>query len=191
MKRFRKNIAIIISIMMLYAYLSPSFVYAKDLSTTNFEKTTFTKDVVYIDDDNGEKIPVEITETIYYNENSTIAPMLFNPLSKVGETRSYTVKITNNMMGVPSAVTGGLSLAAKRTAAKVAEKAIIAKLGASFIPGLNFVTWALGVAALANAISGKTGIEITVGLKYIKTYLQKEGYYVEGWSPISLSVRRY
>ena len=49
----------------------------------------------------------------------------------------------------------------------------------------------LGVAALANAISGKSGIEITVGLKYTEKYLHKEGYSVNGWSPTSLSVRRY
>lgn len=70
-------------------------------------------------------------------------------------------------------------------------KAIAKKLGSSFIPGLKFVSWALGVAVFANAVSGKSGISITVGLKYTRTYLHKDGYYVYGWSPTSLSVRRY
>ena len=46
-------------------------------------------------------------------------------------------------------------------------------------------------AVFANAVSGKSGISITVGLKYTRTYLHKDGYYVYGWSPTSLSVRRY
>ncbi len=71
------------------------------------------------------------------------------------------------------------------------EKAIAKKLGSSFIPGLNFVSWALNVAGFANAVSGKSGISITVGLKYTRTYFHKDGYYVSGWSPTSLSVRRY
>ena len=59
-------------------------------------------------------------------------------------------------------------------------KAIAEKLGSGFIPGLNFVPWALGVAAFANAVSGKSGILITVGLKYTSTYLHKDGYYAYG-----------
>ena len=53
------------------------------------------------------------------------------------------------------------------------------------------MSWALGAAAFANAVSGKAGISVTVGLKYTRTYLHKEGYYVYGWSPTSLSVRKY
>ena len=30
-------------------------------------KTKVSKDIVYVDDGNGKMIPVEITETIYYN----------------------------------------------------------------------------------------------------------------------------
>lgn len=44
---------------------------------------------------------------------------------------------------------------------------------------------------MANAISGKAGIQFTVGLKYTETYLHKEGYSVYGWSATSLSVSRY
>lgn len=37
----------------------------------------------------------------------------------------------------------------------------------------------------------KIGISITMGLQYTSTDLHKEGYYVYGWSPTSLSVSRY
>lgn len=49
----------------------------------------------------------------------------------------------------------------------------------------------LCTVVLPNAVSGKSGISITVGLKYTETYLHKEGYYVYGCSPTSLSVRKY
>lgn len=180
---------------MLCTIILPNIAHASNLPKLNpiIEnlKTKVSKDIVYVDDGNGKMIPVEIAETIYYNSNSGMVPMSFSPLAKIGETRSYTVKVSNEMMGIPGTVGTGLSFVAKKAAAQVVSKAIAAKLGAGFIPGLNFVTWALGVAALANAISGKSGIEITVGLKYTEKYLHKEGYSVNGWSPTSLSVRRY
>ena len=52
-------------------------------------KTKVSKDIVYVDDGNGKMIPVEITETIYYNSNSGMVPMSFSPLAKIGETRRY------------------------------------------------------------------------------------------------------
>ena len=110
-------------------------------------KTKVSKDIVYVDDGNGKMIPVEIAETIYYNSNYGMVPMSFSPLAKIGETRSYTVKVSNEMMGIPGTVGTVLSFVAKKAAAQVVSKAIAAKLGAGFIPGLNFVTWALGVAA--------------------------------------------
>ena len=61
------------------------------------------------DDGNGKMIPVEITETIYYNSNSGMVPMSFSPLAKIGETRSYTVKVSNEMMGIPGTVGKGCS----------------------------------------------------------------------------------
>nr|WP_298571812.1 hypothetical protein [uncultured Mogibacterium sp.] len=195
MKKIQKRIAVMLSMVMLCTVFLPSAVYASELGseslTINNKRTNVNTDVVYVDDEEGNIVPVEITETIYYNGNSGIVPMDFSPKAKVGERRTYTVKISNEAMGVPSLVGGTLSFAAKKKAVKVLAKAIAKKLGSSFIPGLNFVSWALGVAAFANAVSGKAGISVTVGLKYTRTYLHKEGYYVYGWSPTSLSVRRY
>ena len=195
MKKLKKYIATMLSVVMLCTIILPNVAHASNLPKLNpvIEnlKTKVSKDIVYVDDGNGKMIPVEITETIYYNSNSGMVPKSFSPLAKIGETRSYTVKVSNEMMGIPGTVGTGLSFVAKKAAAQVVSKAIAAKLGAGFIPGLNFVTWELGVAALANAISGKSGIEITVGLKYTETYLHKEGYSVNGWSPTSLSVRRH
>lgn len=195
MKKIQKHMAVMLSLVMSCTVVLPSAVYAGELGSENLvissEKTKVNTDVVYVDDEERNIVSVEITETIYYNGNSGIVPMAFPPKAKVGERRTYTVKISNEAMGVPSLVGGTLSLAAKRKAVKILAKAIAKKLGSSFIPGLNFVSWTLGAAAFANAVSGKSGISVTVGLKYTRTYLHKEGYYVYGWSPTSLSVRRY
>lgn len=194
MRKFKKHIAVALSMMMLCATVLPSVAYANGLSEANpaieNARTKVSKDIVYVNVD-GKMIPVEVIETIHYSGNSRMSPMSFAPMAKVGEKRSYTIRVSNDMMGVPGNVGTGLSFVAKRKAAQIVGKAIAAKLGASFIPGLNFVSWALSIGAFANAVSGKSGIEITVGLKYTKTYLHKEGHYIEGWSPTSLSVRRY
>lgn len=195
MKKIQKNIALMLSMVMFCTVVLPSAVYASEFGSENFtinkERTKVNTDVVYVDDEDGNIVSVEITETIYDAVTSGIVPLDFSPTAKVGERRTYTVKISNEAMGVPSLAGGTLSLAAKKKAANILAKAVAKKLGSSFIPGLNFVSWALGAAAFANAVSGKSGISITVGLEYTRTYLHKEGYYLYGWSPNSLSVRRY
>lgn len=60
--------------------------------------------------------------------------------------------------------------------AQIAAKAIAAKSGSNFIPGLNLASWILSAIALANAKSGKLGIQLTAGSKYTETYLHKESY---------------
>lgn len=184
-----------LSMVMICTVVLPSAVYANGADSENLaisnEKTMTNTDTVYVDDGEGNIVPVEITETIYYRADTDIVPMDFSPTAKVGERRTYTVRISNEAMGAPSLVGGMLSLVAKRKAAEILANAIAKKLGSSFLPGLNFVSWVLGVAAFANAVSGKSGISITMGLKYTSTYLHKDGYYVYGWSPTSLSVSRY
>ena len=155
------------------------------------ERVVTNTDVIYVDDGYGNIVPVEVTETIFYNDISQGALKSMSPTAKVGETRSYTVNISNEAMGIPSVAGGALTYAAKKKAVKILKNAIVKKLGSNFLPGVNFISWALSAAALANALTGKNGISITVGLKYTSTYLHKEGYYVYGWSPTSLSVKRY
>ncbi len=195
MKKIHKYIAVMLSMIMLCTVILPSAAYAKGVDSKNLamlnKKTMTNTDTVYVDDGEGNIVPVEITETIYYRADTGIVPRDFSPKAKVGERRTYTVKISNEAMGAPSLVGGTLSFVAKKKAAQILAKAIAEKLGSGFIPGLNFVSWALGVAAFANAVSGKSGILITVGLKYTSTYLHKDGYYAYGWSATSLSVRRY
>ena len=196
MKKRIKAIALSISIAILgVALLTPcTYAFSADVSkgeNSISKKAITSTDVFYVDDGEGNMVPVEITETIYYTDLNQGVLKSMSPTAKVGETRSYTVKISNTAMGIPSVAGGALTYAAKKKAVKILKNAIVKKLGSNFLPGVNFVSWALSAAALANALTGKNGIAITVGLKYKRTYLHKEGYYVYGWSPTSLSVKRY
>lgn len=196
MRKWIKTIALSVSVAIIGVALLTPCTYAFSADVSEDEKTiskrVFTNtDVVYVDDGEGTTVPVEITETIYYNNSNQGMLKSMSPTAKVGETRSYTVKISNEAMGIPSVAGGALTLAAKKKAVKILKNAIVKKLGSNFLPGVNFISWALSAAALANALTGKNGIAITVGLKYKRTYIHKEGYYVYGWSPTSLSVKRY
>lgn len=190
---FKKLLSVCLALIMV---LGTSFsAFAATTNSNNRvianSRVITNEDVVYVDDGEGNIVPVTITENIYVSNNNGIMPRSFSPTAKVGEKRSYTVKISNEAMGMPSLAAGALSFTAKKNAAQIAAKAIAAKLGANFIPGLNVASWILSAAAMANAISGKAGIQLTVGLKYTETYLHKEGYSVYGWSTTSLSVSRY
>lgn len=191
MKKTLKYYAALLIISLLCPILQPCLSIASQPTKAKQNLAIEQKDVVYVDDGDGNRIPVEIIETIYISSDKSITANDYSPKRKIGERRTYSVKISNNDMGVPSAVGGALSLAAKRKAAQIAGKAIAAKLGSNFIPGVNFVSWALGTAALINAYTGKSGIIITVNSKYVKSYYHKGGYYVYGWSPTSISIRRY
>lgn len=89
MKKIQKRIAVMLSMVMLCTIVLPSAVYASELGSEsliiNNERTKINTDVVYVDDEEGNIVPVEITETIYYNGNSGIVAMDFSPKAKVGE----------------------------------------------------------------------------------------------------------
>ena len=154
---------------------------------------------IYVDDGEGNQVKVTIIENIYSeyndvsinNKNGGVSVMGMYAEYPVGTRRSYTIKISNEVMGLPSIVSGGISFAAKKKAAQVAAEAIATKLGSKFIPGLNVVSYILGAAAWANAVTGKAGIEITVDLIYSETYFYRDGYYVYGWDIENIDIGRY
>ena len=190
MKKFTKLVATTLAFVMFATTVLPTHVFASGISPA-VQPISSNTSIVYIEDDNGNIIPIEITETIYGYDNEGISPNALTPEVDVGTTRTYSVKISNELMGLPSVAGGAITYAAKKAAVKATSKAIAAKLATGFAPGINFVSWALGAAAWANAVTGKAGIKITVKLKYTSTYIHKEGYYLYGWSPTSLSISRY
>lgn len=184
-----RNISLALIGILLCVTFLPGLAYASDDIDMNEEVITNTE-MVYVDVE-GKTIPVEITETIHCGKNIGVMPLEFIPTAKVGETRTYTVKVSNEAMGLPSVAGGAIGYAAKLKAAKVVSEAIAKKIGASFIPGLNLVSWIMGATAWANAVTGKAGIVIKVTMKYTERFIHKEGYYEYGWSPKSLSISRY
>ncbi len=126
MKKIHKHIAVMLSMIMLCTVVLPSAAYAIGVDSENLamlnEKTMTNTDTVYVDDGEGNIVPVEITETIHYGADTGIVPMAFSPKAKVGERRTYTVKISNEAMGVPSLVGGTLNYAAKKRLHKFWKK---------------------------------------------------------------------
>lgn len=145
---------------------------------------------IIVTDDAGNPIKVTLIENAPLNNNTNPTTRLYQQYP-IGYELSYTIKLSNEDLGLPSIVGGGISYAAKKRASQAAAAAIAAKLGSKFIPGVNLASYILGVGAWANAVTGKAGIMITVYLKYSSVYLNKEGHYYYGWSPTGLSISRY
>lgn len=194
----KKTVSLVMVMIMLLSFGTGAFADAYNnvkrghIIATNVEE-------MYVDDGEGNQVKVTITENIYSestnefedNNGGEISPMGMYPDYPVGTMRTYTVDISNEVMGLPSIIGGGISLAAKQKAAQAAAAAISAKVGSNFIPGLNVVSYILGVAAWANATTGSSGISITVDLIYARVYYNKGGYYVYGWDIDHVGIARY
>lgn len=178
--------------MIMFFRMSLDILAYSNMNVINDKKCVVNEETIYIDDEDGNKIPVTITETIYVDPNNTeISPMDLTPKYKIGETRTYSVKISNEAMGIPSLVGAYIPNVAKKKAAEIAAKAITSKVGSSLIPGLNIASVILSSAAMANALTGKDGIKITVVMKYKRMFLNHGGYYVYGWGTSTISISRY
>lgn len=148
------------------------------------------EEVIYVDDGSGNIVAVTITERTYAKHGGRYR-LMASSSPQVRDVKTISVKISNTVLGAPSAVGSVLSAAAKKTLAKTAANAIAAKLGANFLPGVNLVSTILGSVAFINACFGNNGFEVTVVQEYCETYMHKEGYYIRGWSPKSVSLSTY
>ena len=174
--------------VMLSVSCSMAYVYAD--SDIIEQDTVY--EIVYIEDDDGNLLPVEvIEETELLSTDIGGISINANPEQPVGSSKTYTIKVSNEAMGLPSLAGQALSFAARTKAAKAVSKVLTKKLGANFIPGLNVVTFIAACAAMVNARCGNNGISVTVSLKYIKKYMHKEGHYVYGWDIKSVKVKPY
>lgn len=189
----KKILTLILALSTTLSTSVPAFaISTNNNDTSGYNDSIITnEDIVYVSDDEGNMVPITIIEKIYPSNSGRIATNRSSSSNKVGETRTYTVKISNDTMGLPSLAIGALPSSAKKKAAKFAAKAISKKVGENLIPGLNLVSWIVGAAAWANSVTGKSGIEISIDLEYTETYLHKEGYSVYGWSPRHISIDRY
>lgn len=177
--------------------LIPSNVYANQTNNSSSTadkkgmKTFTNKDVVYVQED-GRFIPVEITEEIkVQNYSDGYVPLDFSPKYRIRETRTYSVKVSNDDLGFPSVGVFTLGFTSKLKAAKIVSKAIAKKLGSSFLPGVNIVSGIMSAFAWYNSKTGYNGIEFKLVLKYTESYYRRDDYYMYGWNISSVSVGRY
>ncbi|MHB0740382.1 hypothetical protein [Peptostreptococcus stomatis] len=167
----------------------------KDLDLDNtYANSKYETTTVYVDDDEGNMIPVEVTvetKDIFLEEGTSLMLYSTTPKHRIGETRKATAYVSNTDMGVPSFGATALSYAAKKKAAKLAAKAIAKKLGAQFLPGVGVVSFLLSGFALINDYTGKKGVVFTLYLRYTRAKSNKDEYFTYGWSPYRVTMARY
>ena len=185
MKKNNKFVMLILAMVMTISSFLPNLSYASDMSLGSKELSQNTQ-VIDVTDENGITLAVDVTENIYYNNTKGLMTYYSNP--KVNDKRTYTVKISNEAMGLLYGVASTISLASGTKATKITADAIEKKLGSKFLPGLNFASWILGTGALINGLTGKSGITLTIDLEYKKVYTYYTGNYETGWYPVNLSV---
>lgn len=190
--RYKKIISLSLVCIMAFAVFPTSVVCASELkpnaATYALDTKTYTEKVIL---DDGIPIDVEVTEETQTPLQTAIVPFGYSPKVKVGTVKTFKVRISNASLGFPNVIKGGITATQKKKFIKAASKAITKKMGASFLPGINFATWLLAAIGAANALANNRGFEIGCKMKYSKTYLHKEGFYLYGWQPISAYMKGY
>ena len=166
--------------------LCVNFAFASNLEITKNEPELYlietNEETIQVDDGEGNLVDVTIIENIY-SPNKNAATQSLTPTEELGERRSYTIRISNLAMGAPGVVTGVSTLAELKVAEKAAEivsKAVAAKLGANFLPGVNIASWLLTIVSFVNAACGYNGIEVEIELEYKGIFWHRENRYTYG-----------
>jgi hypothetical protein len=109
---------LILAMVMTISSFLPNLSYASDMSLGSKELIQDTQ-VIDVTDENGITLAVEVTENIYYTNTKGLMTHSSNP--KVNDKRTYTVKISNEAMGLPSGVVSTIGLASGTKAAKLQQ----------------------------------------------------------------------
>ena len=134
---------------------------------------------------------IRLVQIVEFDGNSKF-PIIADPT--VGETKSFSYKVSNSTMGdLSTYVSAGatLSVAARKAAAKLGRKKLLKITGSKLIPGAGAVSTFVAVLATINNKTGKKGIEFYGSVQYTKHTNHKEGITKYLWGIRSLKVRRY
>ncbi len=167
--------------------------WAKENESTGYSFAGRKEEVLLVDDGKGNLVEVTIIEDSFAPQ-SRQRFLMAKSSNQIGDIKKLTFRISNEALGLPSVVTGLSTLTdlgVAREAAEITSKALVEKLGSSFIPAVNFVAWLLGAAAFYNGICGNRGIEVVITLEYRETYWHRENRTVQGWQQKSVSVQPY
>lgn len=192
----KKFISMFLAVAMCMS-LCVNFAFASNLEITKNEPELYlietNEETIQVDDGEGNLVDVTIIENIYSSNKNAVTQSL-TPTEELGERRSYTIRISNLAMGAPGVVTGVSTLAELKVAEKAAEivsKAVAAKLGANFLPGVNIASWLLTIVSFVNAACGYNGIEVEIELEYKGIFWHRENRYTYGWYPDGVNVCAY
>lgn len=166
-----------------------------EASETSMYLVETNEETIQVDDGEGNTVDVTIIENIYSSTSGNIAVQGLTPTEELGTRKTYTIRISNEAIGAPSFIVGGvdtlLKLGVANKAATIVANAITKKLGANFIPGVNIASWLLGAAAFVNGLCGNKGIAVNLELEYRGIFWHREDRYTYGWYPNGVSVNPY
>lgn len=153
------------------------------------------EETIQVEDSDGNIVDVIVIENIYKPAVKAYTPQSLTPTEEIGERRTYTFKISNNAMGLPSIISGGVetlvTLKVADKAAEIVAKAVAEKLGPKLIPGLNIASWLLGTVAFVNAVCKNNGITVSIDFEYKGIFWHRENRYTYGWYPDGVSMGTY
>ena len=189
----KKIITVFLALLMV-VFIFPVETFAKSFDQEKTHQVLTDSEIITVTDDNGNSIDVIFEEYTDYrlSQEDVIRPQGMYPDYPVGTTKTWTFRISNTSLGVPSLVVGApVGKTIKDALQKAITKKLGEKIGSSLIPGLNIASWVASAIAAGNAIVGNNGFQATVKGTYSKTYFHRDGYYVYGWSLDSFNLGTY
>lgn len=190
----KKMVAIILACAITLGMSMNSLAYTKDMRKTDeseFQLYSIDRDVVYVDDENGNLVEVLLEERTYIPSKGDVMTADYKAEYPVGTRKAYTATITNAQLGFPSTVGSLLTNTAKNKLSKLAGSAIKKKLTNDVIPGVSLVANIAAAIAAVNAFFGNNGFKVTVTLEYDEYFSQREGYSIWGWDFKGASLKSY
>ncbi|GAU78416.1 hypothetical protein [Fusibacter sp. 3D3] len=177
----RKKISLLLMVALLVVSMpiNNSFAASEDISDGNMILTS--TEIITIEDDNGTSFDVEIKQ--YVEMSSVISTRSFEAKYPVGTRSTWSFRITNLQLGIPSFVGASPISAAviKKLAAAIAQ-VLGEKVGSSFVPLVGWTSWIITGAALANQIYGNEGFQVIITGVYERRYFNQGGYYTYDWA---------
>lgn len=185
-KRIKKWIAFLLVLVLCCA--TSSSVLAAD--NTIYKKPAVTKkEYVDVVDEQGNIITLLIEENTYY-PNGTVG-LRAATTHEVGEIKTYNVRIANGDIGLLGGSATTLSVALKNKLGTLAGKAIAQFIGTTIAGNLATIATITSAIVILNIISGKSGFNVSVTLKWTHFQHRIQGIDLYDWNLEKVKVTTY
>lgn len=189
----KKIISLALTFSIILSMSINSFAYSdspKSVDVSGMTLYSVSEEVIYVEDGEGNTVALLLEECTYVPNNG-IALYSYVAEYPVGTIKTYSVKITNEQLGVPWTVKAIVSDKGKDALSNLAGKAVGEALAGKLMSGLNLVARIAAIVAVINIVFGNEGFNVTVTMKYDEYVSQREGYSIFGWEFNGVTVVPY